>query len=58
MSQVVELKRSDKNFLSGIKAVRSRLNEEAKELDWLDKNIELIRSGRQGALKKLVVIDR
>ena len=56
--QVVQLKRSDKCYLSGIRKITSRLNEEAKELNWLDKNIEYIRAGKFGALKNLVEMDR
>lgn len=56
--QAVQLKRSDKVYLSGRRCVLSRLNDEAKELNWLDKNIEYIRAGRFGALKNLYVMDR
>lgn len=51
--QTVRLLRSDKNFLSGMRKVERKLNEEAKELNWLDKNIEYIRAGKLRALKYL-----
>lgn len=51
--QTVRLLRSDKNFLSGMRKVERKLNEEAKELNWLDKNIEYIRDGKLRALKYL-----
>lgn len=58
MSQAVQLKRSEKVYLAGIRTLRTKLNDEAKELNWLDKNIEYIRSGQFGALKNLYVMDR
>ena len=51
--QVVQLKRSDKNYIAGLKTVRRKLNEEARELNWLDRNLELLRCGNYGALRKL-----
>lgn len=57
-TQAVQLKRSEKVYLAGIRTLRTRLNEEAKELNWLDKNIEYIRAGQFGALKNLYVMDR
>ena len=57
-TQTVRIPRSEKVYLSGIRTLRTRLNEEAKELDWLDRNIEYIRAGQFGALKKLCITDR
>ena len=51
--QVVQLKRSDKNYLAGLRTVRRKVNEEVRELNWLDKNLELLRRGNYGALRKL-----
>lgn len=56
--QVVQLKRSDKCFLAGLSAIGRKLNEEAKEFNWFDKNIALIREGKYRALKKLIIMDR
>lgn len=36
-----------------MRKVERKLNEEAKELNWLDKNIEYIRDGKLRALKYL-----
>lgn len=59
MSQAVRLKRSEKTYLSGLRSITSKLNEEAKEYNWLDKCIELIRvkQTRKRKLKKLWVIE-
>ena len=57
MPQVVQLKRSDKNYISGLKASIRKIDNEYKELAWLDKNIEFIRAGQFGALKSLLVVD-
>ena len=56
--QVIQLKRSDKNFIAGLRTVRRKLNECACELNWLDRCIELIKSGKFNELKKLWVIER
>lgn len=53
MTQVVQLKRSDKNYLAGRRSVLRKLNEEARELDWIDKNLELLRRGLTTELRKL-----
>lgn len=58
MSQAVRLKRSEKVYLSGMKANRRKLNEEAKELNWLDRCIELIQDEKPTELKRLWVIER
>lgn len=58
MAQAVQLKRSEKVYLAGIRTLRTRLNDEAKELNWLDRNIEYIRTGQFGALKNLYEMDR
>ena len=51
--QVVQLKRSDKNYIAGLRTVRRKLNEEARILNLLDKSMELLRRGDYGALRKL-----
>ena len=56
--QAVRLKRSEKVYLAGMKANRRRLNEEARELNWLDKCIEALRREDYGALRKLNNYDR
>ena len=58
MSQVVRLKRSEKVYLSGMRSNRRKLNEEAIELNWLDRCIELIKLGKIVELKRLWVIER
>ena len=58
MATALRLKRSEKTYFCGLRTTLRKLNEEAKELDWLDKNIELIRQGRNGELKRLCMIDR
>lgn len=58
MSQAVRLKRSEKVYLAGMKANRRKLNEEAKELNWLDMCIELIQDDKKTELKKLWVVER
>lgn len=58
MSQVVQLKRSEKVYIAGINTLRKKLNNEAIELNWLDKCIELIKLGKIVELKKLWVIER
>lgn len=58
MAQVIQLKRSDKCYLCSIRTARRKLNEEAIELNWLDKNIELIQREQFGVLRKLVIWDR
>ena len=45
--------RAEKTFLAGREVIRRRLNAEARELDWLDKNLELLRSGKTTELRKL-----
>lgn len=54
-SQVIELKRSDKNYIEGFKSAIRRVDEQYRELAWLDKNIELLRQGRTTELRKLVI---
>lgn len=56
--QAVRLKRSVKVYLAGMKANRRKLNEEARELNWLDKCIEALRREDYGALRKLNNYDR
>ncbi len=58
MSQVVRLKRSEKVYLAGMRSNRRKLNEEAIELNWLDRCIELIKLGKIVELKRLWVIER
>ena len=58
MSQVVQLKRSEKVYLAGINTLRKRLNNEAVELNWLDRCIELIKNNKTAELKKLWVVVR
>ena len=54
----MQLKRSEKVYLAGIKTLRKRLNNEAGELNWLDKCIELIKNNKIAELKRLWVIER
>ena len=58
MAQATRLKRSEKTYFAGIKAIMRRINTEHKELDWLDKNIELVREGKTRELKQLWVVER
>lgn len=58
MSQVVQLKRSEKVYLAGINTLRKRLNNEAIELNWLDRCIELIKNNKIAELRKLWVVAR
>ena len=58
MSQVVQLKRSEKVYLAGINTLRKRLNNEAIELNWLDRCIELIKNNKIAELRKLWVVVR
>lgn len=58
MAQAVRLKRSEKTYLAGMRAINKRLSEEARELNWLDKNIELISASRLNELKNLWVVVR
>lgn len=58
MPQVVRLKRSEKTYFAGINAIMRRINTEIKELNWLDKNIELVREGKTRELKQLWVVER
>ena len=58
MSQVVRLKRSEKVYLAGMRSNRRKLNEEAIELNWLDRCIELIKLGKIVELKRLWVLER
>lgn len=51
--QVIQLRRSDKNYIAGRRAVIRKLDEEYRELAWFDKNIELIKAGRLNELYKL-----
>ena len=51
--QVVQLKRSDKNYIGGFRTAVRKVDEVYKELAWLDKNLELLRSGRTTELRKL-----
>lgn len=51
--QVVELKRSDKNYAGAFKSAIRRVDNEYKELAWLDKNLELLRRGMTTELRKL-----
>ena len=58
MPQVMRLTRSEKTYFAGINAVVRRIDTEIKELNWLDRNIELIKLGKIVELKKLWVIER
>lgn len=58
MPQVVRLKQSEKTYLAGMRAVNKRSNELARELDWLDRNIECIREAKLTELRKLWVVVR
>lgn len=51
--QVVQLKRSDKTYIGGFKTAVRKIDEVYRELAWLDKNLELLRSGRTTELRKL-----
>lgn len=53
MTTATRLKRSEKCYLAGMRSVRRKLNEEAKEYDWLDRCLELIRQGEYRALSKM-----
>lgn len=58
MSQAVRIPRSEKTYLAGMNSIQRKLNEEAKEYDWLDKCLELLRQGNYGALRKMTQYDR
>lgn len=58
MTTAVRLKRSEKCYLAGMRTIGRRLNEEAKEYDWLDKCLELIRQGNYRALQMMTKYDR
>lgn len=58
MPQAMRLKRSEKTYFAGINAVVRRIDTEIKELNWLDRNIELVKQGKIRELKQLWVVER